>query len=335
MRKKYRPFKEARKFVRSLDLKKENEWNVYCKSGKKPADIPLTVGKVYKNKGWTSMGDWLGTGYVANQKRQYRPFKEARKFARSLDFKNRNQWSKFCKSKKRPLDIPVTPDRAYKKEFQGMGDWLGTGYVANSKREYRTFKDAKRFACRQGLKGQSEWVEYAKKNKKLLEKLKIPAHPAGFYKNEFLGYGDWLGTGNIQNSQRKFWSFEKARSFARELGLKTLVDWKEYCKSGKLSKNIPTNPNRTYEKEWISWGDWLGNDKVTNQEKAKNWSSAKEARIEIKKIAKDVFGGKPFTPKDWINAHKAGKIPANLPRYLQDIYDPDYRKRKESKRKKK
>ena len=46
------------------------------------------------------------------------------------------------------------------------------------------------------------------------------------------------------------------------------------------------------------------------------------------KIAKEVFGGKPFTPKDWADAHKAGKIPANLPRYLQDIYDPDYRKGK-------
>ena len=49
---------------------------------------------------------------------------------------------------------------------------------------------------------------------------------------------------------------------------------------------------------------------------------------DYKKIAKDVFGGKPFTPKDWINAHKAGKIPANLPRYLQDIYGPKKSRKK-------
>ena len=67
-------------------------------------------------------------------------------------------------------------------------------------------------------------------------------------------------------------------------------------------------------------GDWLGTEIIGNIVKAKNWPSAKEARIEIKKIAKEVFGGKPFTEKDWVDAHKAGKIPANLPRYLRDIY---------------
>ena len=36
----WRTFEEARAFVHSLGLKSVPEWWVYCKSGKKPADIP-------------------------------------------------------------------------------------------------------------------------------------------------------------------------------------------------------------------------------------------------------------------------------------------------------
>ena len=173
-----------------------------------------------------------------------------------------------------------------------MGDWLGTGFVAFSKREHITFKDARRFARSRKLKGQKEWVKYAKKNKKLLEKLKIPANVSTVYKNEFLGYGDWLGTGNIQNKQREFWPFKKARSYVRKLGLKTQIEWKQYCKSGKLPKSIPTVPSRTYKKEWKSTGDWLGNDKITNQEKSKNFLPYHKAHLIFRELKKKIWSEK-------------------------------------------
>ena len=48
--------------MRGLGLKSETEWRDYCKSGKKPADIPANPHKAYAEAGWTSWGDWLGTG---------------------------------------------------------------------------------------------------------------------------------------------------------------------------------------------------------------------------------------------------------------------------------
>ena len=125
-----------------------------------------------------------------------------------------------------------------------------------------------------------------------------------------------------------YWSYEKASAFLIKLGVENKDDFFRKCKSGKIPKEIPRNTERVYKKQgtWKGWGNFLGTGRIANQNIV--WPSAKEARIEIKKIAKEVFGGKPFTPKDWVDAHKAGKIPANLPRYLQDIYDPDYRKRK-------
>ena len=65
MKKKWRTFKEARKFVRSLKLKGESEWSKYSKSGKRPDDIPGHPGRNYKE--WKGWGDFLGIGRVANQ----------------------------------------------------------------------------------------------------------------------------------------------------------------------------------------------------------------------------------------------------------------------------
>ena len=58
-------FEEARKFVRSLGLKNENEWNDY-KKGKLihlpelPINIPKIPRNAYKDDGWVGIRDWLG-----------------------------------------------------------------------------------------------------------------------------------------------------------------------------------------------------------------------------------------------------------------------------------
>ena len=61
-KKQWRPFEEAKKFVRSLKLKNQDEWMEYSKSDERPSDIPTNPHAAYKNDGWKSLGDWLGTG---------------------------------------------------------------------------------------------------------------------------------------------------------------------------------------------------------------------------------------------------------------------------------
>src|SRR5215217_2163014 len=120
----YRPFEEAREFVRALGLKSVSEWHEYRRSDEKPDDIPSGPGRVYASelKGY---GDWLGTGTKRPRDRQYRPFEEAREFVRNLGLKNRDDWAAYCKSGEKPDDIPSGPARVYKSEFKGYGDWLG------------------------------------------------------------------------------------------------------------------------------------------------------------------------------------------------------------------
>ena len=51
--------------MRRLGLKSRDEWRAYCKSGKKPADIPAIPNQTYADAGWAGLGDWLGTGTLA------------------------------------------------------------------------------------------------------------------------------------------------------------------------------------------------------------------------------------------------------------------------------
>jgi hypothetical protein len=176
----YLTFDECKKFVHNLHLSGQNEWIKYCKFGEKPTNIPAAPWKVYKNIGWKNMGDFFGTGRVANYNIQFRSFKEAKKFVRSLGLNSRKEWDVYCKSGKKPDDIPQKPERTYKnKGWIGEGDWLGTGNVAPKDKQYRTYKDAREFVRALNLKNAEEWKKYCISGKKPDD---IPSAPWIVYK---------------------------------------------------------------------------------------------------------------------------------------------------------
>ncbi len=58
----YRTYEEAKKYAQSLKLKSFKEWQNHTKSNDFPKDIPKAPHSTYKNKGWLSWGDFLGSG---------------------------------------------------------------------------------------------------------------------------------------------------------------------------------------------------------------------------------------------------------------------------------
>ena len=146
---KYRPFREARLFVRNLKLKSTTEWRAFYKGeiprlGRPPNDIPAAPDQVYADKGWTTWGEWLGTGRVADQLKVYRPFLEARAFVRALQLNGTGEWRAFCNCKlprlgRLPADIPAAPWCTYAdRGWKGMGDWLGNERARKAKNRNRT-----------------------------------------------------------------------------------------------------------------------------------------------------------------------------------------------------
>ena len=223
--------------------------------------------------GWHDIGDWLGTGIIATRHMQLLSFNKARAFVSSLELKNREEWVMYCKGEisglqPKPKDIPKAPALTYKgKGWQGWGDWLGTGAIANFDRKYWPFKKARAFVHLLKLNSNADWRRYCKG-----EMLELPPKPKNIpvaadviYRDEgWQGWGDWFGTGIIATQVRSYLSFKEARAFAHSLNLKRTADWAKYCKGeipGRRPKpeNIPSDPARTYaDKGWISWPDWLG-----------------------------------------------------------------------------
>ena len=115
--KEFRPFKEAREFVRALNLKGEKEWQEYCKSGNKPDNIPRNPRTVYKND-FKGTRNWL--------KNESLPFEDAKLFIHSLDLKNKNKWKEYCKSGNKPDNIP---DKSYKQFTQMNGLYNGETFL--------------------------------------------------------------------------------------------------------------------------------------------------------------------------------------------------------------
>ena len=74
---------------------------------------------------WKGWGDWLGTGTIAPQNREYLSFEEARKFVRSLGLKNMHEWSNYAKSGSKPQEIPANPIEVYENSWISSFDWLG------------------------------------------------------------------------------------------------------------------------------------------------------------------------------------------------------------------
>ena len=192
----YCSFNEARKYARTLGLKRRDDWHAHNilrtkrQNSKTRNDVPGDVQGVYK-KEWKGWGDFLGTGNIAPQKRQYRPFKEARKFVHELKLESRTEWQKYYVKGKIPKDIPKHPEDTYKnKGWKGVGDWLGSGTIANQVKaaNYLPADEVnrllKKLAKKYQIKNRIEWEEFAKTHKELLDSLKIPIHIMQVYSKE-------------------------------------------------------------------------------------------------------------------------------------------------------
>jgi len=112
-------FDKAREFVRRSKLKSKHDWNRYCASGRKPANIPACPQDVYKKR-YKGIRDWLGI-----PEKKVWPFVKARAYVRKAGLTSRTWWR--WSSTLRPDVVPSRPDRTYKnKGWKSWSDWFGS-----------------------------------------------------------------------------------------------------------------------------------------------------------------------------------------------------------------
>lgn len=292
----YWPFDRARRWARLLGLRDARQWRDLC-AGRipdapdVPTGIPATPGLVYRYSGWNGFGDWLGTGQVGSTMKVFMPFEDARVFVRQLDFDTTAEYYAWSAGhvegmEPRPETIPGCPDVSYEgRGWTTWGDFLGTGNIHPTKREFVSFEEARSFARARALPRNREWFDWAAGRRADLGEfpIDVPKHPETVYADEgWLGWGDFLGNGNVAPTSREFRSFEEAREYARGLSLVNSSEWARVARDGlpdgtRLPDDVPHGPQSYYAGSgWAGWGDFLG---TGNRRAAdRDWLSFQEAR---------------------------------------------------------
>ena len=305
----YLSFNDAREFVRALKLKNGAEWKKFAKSESMPENIPISVRSVYKDEGFVSMDDWLGTGRISRMKRSYLTYKEAQKIVATLNINTEKEWRQKVKMNEIPINIPTKPNRTYKdKGWIGMGDWLGTNRVANYNKTYISYENARKYALSLKLKSRKDWIT-AHNNGLISEN--IPVSVEQTYKGK--GWLDWksfLGYSRIPNNRREYLEFEEAKKIVRKLGLSNSSDWLKYCKTHK-PENIPSSPRTIYkESGWKGMADWLGTKNISTHNR--QYLSFDNAREYVSKLG-------ILSVKEWQTYTKINR-PENIPTNPQRTY---------------
>jgi hypothetical protein len=173
IKKKYRTYEDAQKFVQSLELPSSNQWKEYCKSGKKPDDMPVDPSRVYQNNGWKGWGNYLGSSYVSHMNRKYRSYEDTQKFVQSKGCTTHKEWRQYCSKHSIPSDIPKRLDHIYQKQgtWTTWGNFLGTEKIAdmNKSKMWLSIRDAKnearKIAKELGITSELQWMKYYKQGK--------------------------------------------------------------------------------------------------------------------------------------------------------------------------
>jgi len=230
---------------------------------------------------------------------KWKPFKEARKIARSLKLRGYREWTKYSKYQRR-FGVPSNPYMAYKKQgWEGWHNFLG--------KKWRSFEKAKKFAQSLKLKSSHEWKKIGKKRPH-----DIPCDPRRVYKNKgWKGWGDWLGDKYVNTFKEEWKSFKDAKKIVKPLELKNCREWYEYIKSNRPI-DIPSTPCKIYKNQWISWRDWLG---IGNTYKGK-WKSFGDAKKFVKSVGLK-------NCKEW-NKYSKSNRPIDIPSTPYRIYENEW-----------
>ena len=185
----WKSFTAARALARGLGLKSKAWWEVWRKSGQRPSNIPSSPDVIYRDDGWISWPDWLGSERVA-----WKSFTEGRALVRGLELKSEKGWRAWSKSGQRPSDIPAAPNKIYRDEgWISYPDWLGFEGRAPPG-SMLPFAVGRAYVRKLKLRSVKEWKEWSKSGQRPSN---IPATPQRTYRDDgWISYPDWLGYGS-------------------------------------------------------------------------------------------------------------------------------------------
>ncbi|MDC1019308.1 DEAD/DEAH box helicase family protein [Pseudomonadales bacterium] len=239
----------------------------------------------------------------------WRPFEEARELARGLNLKGESEWRKWSYSKARPADLPSNPHNIYP-QWNGYGDWLGTGNIANRYKVFREFSEAREFARSLGFDTFTQWIEWSKSDQRPSD---IPASPSQTYKDRgWINTYDWIGTDGISNSKRTFMDYHDAKKYISQFSFNSFEEYTVWARSDERPPEIPSNPQQVYKHlGWDGWTSWLNTNPRMRRDL--KYKSFKDARNYVRDLNLK-------SPKGWMAYRDSDTLPLDIPRYPNLTY---------------
>lgn len=234
-------------------------------------------------------------------------YKQARRYVKTLKIKTKRQWADHVRSGRKPDSIPARPDHVYKKS----GDWISwvkffDKFDYRSKhRKFRTYEECKKYAQSLKLPNGKVWNKLYKQRKIPLD---IPCNVRQTFKDEFEGWGEFLGNGIVSVNKAKdhYLSLEEIRKILKANNITNTNQYINFLRKHKEYKyKMPFVPSRAFE-EVNSWTDFFGFKPIRSK---KNYVSFEEAQQWAKE-----HGIKSATQWNEI------ELPKNIPRTPNKVY---------------
>jgi superfamily II DNA or RNA helicase len=175
------------------------------------------------------------------------PFEEAKILVKKFNIKNAKEYGNFI-SNNLNIKLPKWPQITYKDSWNGYGDYLGTGTIAsNELKNYRlSYNEARNLVIKNKITTRNEYKKFRSKSEENI--LILPANPEQIYKNEWNGYGEFFGTGNVANQNKQFLSLQEAKEFLKGKNL-DIHKWRSWIKSSDFPSFLPKDIYCVYSKD--------------------------------------------------------------------------------------
>ena len=185
----------------------------------------------------------------------FMPFEKVLEYIHSLNLSSRVKYKKWILSRARPLNIPRVPEKIYRDKWQGWGHYLGTGRIANKNKVFRPFEEALEYIHSLNLSSEEKYFKWSKSGERPPD---IPSNPKKIYKDQWQGWGRYLGTGRVASKDKVFRPFAEALSYMHSLEFSSRTEFRKWNASGRRPLDIPSHPNEVYKDKWRGWRHYLG-----------------------------------------------------------------------------
>lgn len=124
-----------------------------------------------------------------------------------------------------------------------------------------------------------------------------------------------IAKGGKGGSSKKYnIKYHEMREIIQKYNIKSKTDFLKFTKSEKFPKNLPKQPVSYFKDNWISWGDFLGTNRVQDNKAIEKYISYEEAKLYIKSMN--------------INSIKEWKLNiSNIPEFIPNRPERFYKKR--------